>query len=196
MAENHLRAIGAELLGKNGPPLSDGTARPPAAILHRIAPEQRRNVHGHPHRPGAMFMRSRLGRADGCGPPQAHMCGSVRRDILLAPRRLGRSGLRTAHGKLPFRPPRQRLILPGYDWHDDGVPGGKGHPHRCRDPCPCHRGSPNHSRPPGRCAVPGQARGCGYEGSAKNFCGSASSTKGPPRAVRDRTVWCAICLRH
>ena len=102
--------------------LSGGTATAACAILHRIAKAEAR-VHGIP------IDRVHFHEiADWDALMDVTAAGSIcaaleGASFSLAPLPLGGGLVDTAHGKLPVPAPATALILEGYDWHDDGIPG-------------------------------------------------------------------------
>lgn len=102
--------------------LSGGTAKAACAILHGIAQAEAR-VHGIPidrvhfHE---IADWDALMDVTAAGSICAALEGAT---FSLAPLPLGGGLVDTAHGKLPVPTPATALILEGYDWHDDGIPG-------------------------------------------------------------------------
>lgn len=102
--------------------LSEGTATAACAILHRIAQAEAR-VHGIPidhvhfHEIADWDALMDVTAA-------GSICAALEdASFSLAPLPLGGGLVDTAHGKLPVPAPATALILEGYDWHDDGIPG-------------------------------------------------------------------------
>lgn len=154
-AETTYRAM-RELL--ENAPLSDGTAKAACAILHRIA-EAEAQVHDIP------IDRVHFHEiADWDALMDVTAAGSIcaalsEATFSLAPLPLGGGLVETAHGKLPVPAPATALILQGYDWHDDGVPGERVTPTGAAILAHVTDGSPTTSRPPGRLRCTGSGAG-------------------------------------
>lgn len=138
--------------------LSDGTAEAACAILHRIA-EAEAQVHNIPidrvhfHE---IADWDALMDVTAAGSICAALVGAT---VSLAPLPLGGGLVETAHGKLPVPAPATTLILQGYDWHDDGVPGERVTPTGAAILAHVTNGSPTTSRPPGRLRCTGSGAG-------------------------------------
>ena len=154
-AETTYRAM-RELL--ENAPLSDGTAKAACAILHRIA-EAEAQVHDIP------IDRVHFHEiADWDALMDVTAAGSIcaalsEATFSLAALPLGGGLVETAHGKLPVPAPATALILQGYDWHDDGVPGERVTPTGAAIFAHVTDGSPTTSRPPGRLRCTGSGAG-------------------------------------
>lgn len=102
--------------------LSNGTATAACAILHRIAEAEAR-VHGIPIE-RVHFHEIADWDALMDVTAAGSICAALKgASFSLAPLPLGGGLVDTAHGKLPVPAPATALILEGYDWHDDGIPG-------------------------------------------------------------------------
>ena len=154
-AETTYRAM-RELL--ENAPLSDGTAKAACAILYRIA-EAEAQVHDIP------IDRVHFHEiADWDALMDVTAAGSIcaalsEATFSLAALPLGGGLVETAHGKLPVPAPATALILQGYDWHDDGVPGERVTPTGAAILAHVTDGSPTTSRPPGRLRCTGSGAG-------------------------------------
>tara|TARA_R100000935_G_scaffold12923_1_gene25973 strand:- start:1509 stop:2747 length:1239 start_codon:yes stop_codon:yes gene_type:complete len=154
-AETTYRAM-RELL--ENAPLSDGAAKAACAILHRIA-EAEAQVHDIP------IDRVHFHEiADWDALMDVTAAGSIcaalsEATFSLAALPLGGGLVETAHGKLPVPAPATALILQGYDWHDDGVPGERVTPTGAAILAHVTDGSPTTSRPPGRLRCTGSGAG-------------------------------------
>lgn len=154
-AETTYRAMRALL---ENAPLSDGTAKSACAILHRIA-EAEAQVHSIPidrvhfHE---IADWDALMDVTAAGSICAALAGAT---VSLAALPLGGGLVETAHGKLPVPAPATALILQGYDWHDDGVPGERVTPTGAAILAHVTGGSPSASRPPGRLRGTGSGAG-------------------------------------
>lgn len=138
--------------------LAEGTAAAACAILHRIA-EAEAQVHDIP------IDRVHFHEiADWDALMDVTAAGSICAALSdatfsLAPLPLGGGLVETAHGKLPVPAPATALILQGYDWHDDGVPGERVTPTGAAILAHVTGGSPSASRPPGRLRCTGSGAG-------------------------------------
>ena len=139
-------------------PLSEGTAEAACAILHRIA-EAEAQVHGIPidrvhfHE---IADWDALMDVTAAGSICAALTGA---QFSLSPLPLGGGLVETAHGKLPVPAPATALILKGYDWHDDGVPGERVTPTGAAILAHVTGGTPTATRPPGRLRCTGSGAG-------------------------------------
>ena len=138
--------------------LSEGTAEAACAILHRIAEAEAQvhdipidRVHFHEIADWDALMD-----VTAAGSICAALAGAT---VSLAPLPLGGGLVETAHGKLPVPAPATALILQGYDWHDDGVPGERVTPTGAAILAHLTGGSPIASRPPGRLRCTGSGAG-------------------------------------
>ncbi|WP_348657091.1 LarC family nickel insertion protein [uncultured Sulfitobacter sp.] len=154
-AETTYRAM-RELL--ENAPLSEGTAQAACAILHRIAEAEAQvhdipidRVHFHEIADWDALMD-----VTAAGSICAALSGAT---VSLAPLPLGGGLVETAHGKLPVPAPATALILQGYDWHDDGVPGERVTPTGAAILAHLTGGSPIACRPPGRLRCTGSGAG-------------------------------------
>lgn len=102
--------------------VSPGTSAAACAILHRIAEAEARvhdipidRVHFHEIADWDALMD-----VTAAGSICAALEGAT---YSLAALPLGGGLVDTAHGKLPVPAPATALILQGYNWHDDGIPG-------------------------------------------------------------------------
>lgn len=138
--------------------LSDGTADAACAILHRIA-EAEAQVHDIPI---DRVHFHELADWDALMDVTAagSICAAFRdATFSLAPLPLGAGLIETGHGKLPVPAPATALILEGYDWHDDGVPGERVTPTGAAILAHVTAGSPSGTRPPGRLRTTGSGAG-------------------------------------
>ncbi len=188
-AETTYRAM-RELL--ENAPLSDGTAKAACAILHRIA-EAEAQVHDIP------IDRVHFHEiADWDALMDVTAAGSIcaalsEATFSLAPLPLGGGLVETAHGKLPVPAPATALILQGYDWHDDGVPGERVTPTGAAILAHVTDGSPTTSRPPGRLRCTGSGAGMRVMKGLPNILGQRlRQGLGGHRAGQCG----AICLRY
>ncbi|KZY49661.1 hypothetical protein A3734_09840 [Sulfitobacter sp. HI0054] len=138
--------------------LSEGTAEAACAILHRIAEAEAQvhdipidRVHFHEIADWDALMD-----VTAAGSICAALKGAT---FSLAALPLGGGLVETAHGKLPVPAPATALILQGYDWHDDGVPGERVTPTGAAILAHLTCGSPIASRPPGRLRCTGSGAG-------------------------------------
>ena len=137
--------------------LSQGTAAAACAIQHRIAEAEARvhaipidRVHFHEIADWDALMD-----VTAAGSICAALEGA---SFSLAPLPLGGGLVDTAHGKLPIPAPATALILEGYNWHDDGIPGERVTPTGAA--ILAHVTGGNHgSRPPGRLRTTGSGAG-------------------------------------
>lgn len=138
--------------------LLEGTAEAACAILHRIA-EAEAQVHGIPidrvhfHE---IADWDALMDVTAAGSICAALSGAT---FSLAPLPLGGGLVDTAHGKMPVPAPATALILQGFDWHDDGVPGERVTPTGAAILAHVTGGCPTVSRPPGRLRGTGSGAG-------------------------------------
>jgi uncharacterized protein (TIGR00299 family) protein len=139
-------------------PLSEGTAQAACAILHRIAEAEARvhdipidRVHFHEIADWDALMD-----VTAAGSLCAALAGAT---FSLAALPLGSGLVDTAHGKLPVPAPATALILEGYDWHDDGVPGERVTPTGAAILAHVTGGRPVSLRPPGRLRGTGSGAG-------------------------------------
>ncbi|WP_370302680.1 LarC family nickel insertion protein [Pseudooceanicola sp.] len=139
-------------------PLLEGTAAAACAILHRIAAAEAQ-VHGIPidrvhfHE---IADWDALMDVTAAGSICAALSGAT---FSLAPLPLGGGLVDTAHGKMPVPAPATALILQGFDWHDDGVPGERVTPTGAAILAHVTGGCPTVSRPPGRLRGTGSGAG-------------------------------------
>jgi len=137
--------------------LSQGTATAACAILHRIAEAEARvhaipidRVHFHEIADWDALMD-----VTAAGSICAALEGA---SFSLAPLPLGGGLVDTAHGKLPVPAPATALILEGYNWHDDGIPGERVTPTGAA--ILAHATGGRHgNRPPGRLRTTGSGAG-------------------------------------
>lgn len=137
--------------------LSPGTAEAACAILHRIAQAEARvhdipidRVHFHEIADWDSLMD-----VTAAGSICAALDGAT---YSLGALPLGGGLVDTAHGKLPVPAPATALILEGYDWHDDGIPGERVTPTGAA--IMAHvTGGTHGSRPPGRLTGTGSGAG-------------------------------------
>lgn len=139
-------------------PLSAGTAEAACAILHRIAEAEAQvhdipidRVHFHEIADWDALMD-----VTAAGSICAALSGAT---FTLAALPLGGGLVETAHGKLPVPAPATALILQGYEWHDDGVPGERVTPTGAAVLAHVTGGRPTGSRPPGRLRTTGSGAG-------------------------------------
>ncbi len=137
--------------------LSPGTRDSACAILHRIAQAESRvhdipieRVHFHEIADWDSLMD-----VTAAGSICAALAGA---SFSLAPLPMGGGLVDTAHGKLPVPAPATALILEGYDWHDDKIPGERVTPTGAAILAHVTGGTHGH-RPPGRLRTTGSGAG-------------------------------------
>ncbi len=138
--------------------LSEGTAAAACAILHRIAEAESRvhaipidRVHFHEIADWDSLMD-----VTAAGSICAALHGA---SYSLGALPLGGGLVETAHGKLPVPAPATALILEGYDWHDDGIPGERVTPTGAAILAHVTDGKPANRRPSGRLRGTGSGAG-------------------------------------
>lgn len=138
--------------------LSDGTADAAGAILHRIAEAEAQvhdipidRVHFHEIADWDALMDVTAAGS---------ICAALRgATYSLGALPLGGGLIETAHGKLPLPAPATALILEGYDWHDDDVPGERVTPTGAAILAHVTDGRPSRTRPPARLRTTGSGAG-------------------------------------
>jgi uncharacterized protein (TIGR00299 family) protein len=137
--------------------LSPGTAEAACAILYRLAQAEARvhdipidRVHFHEIADWDSLMD-----VTAAGSICAALDGAT---YSLGALPLGGGLVDTAHGKLPIPAPATALILEGYDWHDDGIPGERVTPTGAAILAHVTQGS-HGQRPPGRLTCTGSGAG-------------------------------------
>jgi len=154
-ADTTYRAM-RELL--QGAKLSQGTASAACAILHRIA-EAEAQVH---HIPIDRVHFHEIADWDALMDVTAagSICAALEgATFSVAALPLGSGLVDTAHGKLPVPAPATALILQGYDWHDDGLPGERVTPTGAAILAHVTGGSPAGRRPPAKLRTTGSGAG-------------------------------------
>lgn len=137
--------------------LAEGTAEAACAILHRIAEAEAQahcipieRVHFHEIADWDSLMD-----VTAAGSICAALAGAT---FSVAPLPLGGGLVDTAHGRLPVPAPATALILQGFDWHDDGIPGERVTPTGAAILAHVTGGQPG-LRPPGRLRATGSGAG-------------------------------------